>query len=50
MDDIIIFDDFLSIEHQDEIEKQIIVNTLFRWKAYLLIFGELPTKEELGQF
>ena len=48
MDDIIIFDDFLSIEQQDEIEKQIIVNTLFRWKASYGGVFKLPTKEELG--
>lgn len=43
-----IFDDFLSLEEQNEIERQIIINTGFKWRASYSKLFKPPPKEELG--
>jgi len=48
MDDIIIFDDFLSVEQQDEIEREIIINTFFRWKSSYGGVFKKPNLSDLG--
>ena len=48
MDDILIFDDFLSIEQQDKIEKEIIVNTFFKWRSSYGGVFEKPNLSDLG--
>jgi hypothetical protein len=43
-----IFDNFLSLEEQDELERQIIINTGFKWRATYSRIFKPPPKEELG--
>ena len=48
MDDILIFDDFLSVEQQDKVEREILINTHFSWKqSYGGVFKK-PKISELG--
>ena len=43
-----IFDNFLSLEEQDELERQIIINTGFRWRSTYSRIFKPPSIEELG--
>lgn len=47
-DKIHIFNNFLSIEEQDHIEKQIIINTGFKWRSSYSKIFKPPLKKELG--
>jgi hypothetical protein len=44
-----IFDDFLTLEQQDLVEKEIIKNTLWKWRASFSKLFPPPTEDELKE-